>query len=182
MSLQDGPSSSSLQAQHDDDDSDDEPSEKKKRYGRLNTATTKTKRRLAAVHTRTASLYTVKIQDPLDSLYVPDDLNELDLYRVSMYKSGVRAVTSKPTRFTDDMKCAICNDKHKFDQCPVLANPDFLRTHFIQFCVLHNKIRKLLTKQVMQVKTASPPPDIEDQSTDDDDDASVEQDFHQGEE
>ena len=47
---------------------------------------------------------------------------------------------------------------------------------------MHNKIRKLLTKQVMQLKTALAPADVEEQSDDDDDDASVELDFYQGEE
>ena len=106
LSLQNGPSSALLQSQNIDADSDERPSEKKKRYGRFNTAITETKRHLAAVHTQTASLYTIKVQDPLSSLHVPDDLDELDLFHVAMYKSGVRAVTSKPTRFTDDMKCA----------------------------------------------------------------------------
>ncbi|KAG7369945.1 reverse transcriptase RNA-dependent DNA polymerase [Nitzschia inconspicua] len=33
-----------------------------------------------------------------------------------------------------EQACIICNDNHRFDACPVLANTDFLRSHYICSC------------------------------------------------
>ena len=59
-----------------------------------------------------------------------------------MYQAGIRAIIARPERFTDGMKCAICKKPHRFKDCPILADIEFLKKHFIAFCLMMNKTTK----------------------------------------
>ena len=81
---------------------------------------------------------------PLDSLDIPEDLDNTSIYRLNCYTAAVNAVTSSPSKFTSDMDCAVCAGRHTFAACPVLNDFEFLKKHHIQFCLMHNRLRKNL--------------------------------------
>ena len=45
--------------------------------------------------------------------------------------AAIRAVLSKPNKFTDGMEYDICVDKHTFDKYKTFLGVSFLQTHFI---------------------------------------------------
>ena len=40
------------------------------------------------------------------------------------------------------MDCAICNNKHTFDKCPILNDIPYSKKHSISFCLQMNKTQK----------------------------------------
>ena len=57
-------------------------------------------------------------------------------YIQNLYVFAVKKIAESPSSaFTGT--CVVCsgpNNKHSFDQCPILANTEFLRKHYIRFC------------------------------------------------
>ena len=109
-----------------------------------------------------------------------------------MYQAGIRAVISRSERFTDGMKCAICQKQHKFGDCPILQNIEFLKKHFIAFCLMMNRTTKLMEREVKKItaninKLATDVADDDDDAASDSSDSSDSdttddtQDFQQGE-
>ena len=71
-----------------------------------------------------------------------DNMSPVNIFRLNMYTADIRAVTAKPNRFPDDMKYAICKEKHTFDKCPVLQDVPYLRKVFIAYCLLWKRTQK----------------------------------------
>ena len=46
----------------------------------------------------------------------------------------VNHVQAQPVDTNAPMQCIICGENHKFDNCSVLKNTDFLKLHYIRFC------------------------------------------------
>ena len=72
-----------------------------------------------------------------------------------MYTAVICAVIAKPSKFTDDMKCAIYQDKHSFDNCPVLLYIPYLKKHFIAYCLLWNRSQKQMSLAVKKIRDAT---------------------------
>ena len=68
-----------------------------------------------------------------------------------MYQAGIRAVIARPERFTDGMKCAICKKPHKFADCPILQDINYLRKHFIAYCLMMNRTTKQMELAVNKI-------------------------------
>ena len=85
---------------------------------------------------------TIDLFNPLASLEIPDKVPACEVLQLQMYQAGVCAVTARPEKFTDGMKCAICKKPHKFDKCPILQDINYLRKHFIAYCLMMNRTTK----------------------------------------
>ena len=105
---------------------------------------------------------------PLDSLDVPDGLDNTGIYHLNCYQAAVNVVTSSPSKFTSDMACAVCTGQHPFSACPVLNDFEFLKKHHIQFCLMYNRLRKSLLSKASVYSVGA--------------DTAGAPDFHQGEE
>ena len=78
-----------------------------------------------------------------------------DILRVQMYKAAVHAIVWQPSKFTDGMECAICHKKHTFADCPILKDIEYLRKHFISYCLLMNKTQKQMVAAIINKIDAS---------------------------
>jgi len=67
----------------------------------------------------------------LPNIQVPDDH-----YSRQLHALYVGAISTSPS--TQDNQhpsnCIVCNGPHRFDTCPVLADAEFLRGHYIRYC------------------------------------------------
>lgn len=70
-----------------------------------------------------------------------------------MYKKGLKAVVSSPNKFTDNMNCAICQKKHQFDKCPILLDIEYLKKHFITYCLLWIRTYKQIQAAINRIKS-----------------------------
>jgi len=73
------------------------------------------------------------------SLQVPEDYDSKKLHHV--YTACVYQLASAPQQ-VNQFPCICCGGQHMFDQCPVLQNSDFLRSHYIRYC---QQVRKEAT-------------------------------------
>ena len=94
---------------------------------------------------------TIDLFNPLASLEIPDKVPACEILHLQMYQAGVRAVTARPEKFTDGMKCAICKKPHKFDKCPILQDINYLRKHFIAYCLMMNRTTKQMELAVNKI-------------------------------
>lgn len=53
-------------------------------------------------------------------------MRPVDILRIQCYTAVVHAVTAEPSKFIDNISCAICKEKHKFDECPILLDTVYL--------------------------------------------------------
>ena len=124
--------------------------------------------------TRRTNVFQVDVNNPLASLIVPNELQQHEVFRVKMYKSGLKQVTRDPAKFTNGMNCAVCGKQHTFDKCPILLNIPFLKKHFIIYCIQMNKTQKLMVASIHSVDTNWGVTDINnDDDNDNDDDSSA---------
>ena len=96
--------------------------------------------------------------EPTDSNEsAPEDANDFD-YAVAdvcgievpegqwetydQYRVAVNSIRRNP-ELADSPNCIVCGDNHRFAQCPILNNADFLRQHYIRYCQLCNRDRQL---------------------------------------
>ena len=164
----------------DSDSEDDRKHRKIKKSRRTNTLRRSGAARLNKV--------TIDLQHPLASLQIPADVPACQVLQLRMYQAGIRAVISRPERFTDGMKCAICQKQHKFGDCPILQNIEFLKKHFIAFCLMMNRTTKLMEREVKKItatinKLATDVADDDDAASDSSDSDTTDdtQHFQQGE-
>ena len=68
-----------------------------------------------------------------------------------MYKAAINSIVQQPSKFTDDMECAICHKKHTFANCPILKDMEYLRKHFISYCLLMNKTQKQMLAAINRI-------------------------------
>jgi len=66
----------------------------------------------------------------MDPITVPQDDDSRALYHI--YSACVLKLMSRPN--LNSQPCIVCNKEHKFEACPILANTEFLRGHYIRFC------------------------------------------------
>ena len=81
------------------------------------------------------------------------------------------------------MECALCHKKHAFANCPILKDMEYLRKHFISYCLLMNKTQKQMLAAINRIDATwatsdnhTPETDYSGGNTDND------ADFHQEEE
>ena len=67
------------------------------------------------------------------------------------------------------MACAVCGDKHTFDNCKFLLDVDFLRKHFIAYCLQWKRTHQQMTTAGNQLRSADVTADTDDQDTVSDD-------------
>jgi hypothetical protein len=67
----------------------------------------------------------------LESIDVPDTDEDHKVFHV--YCAFVYPINPQPDT-ARDTTCIVCGQSHWFDKCNVLANTDFLRGHYIQYC------------------------------------------------
>ena len=56
----------------------------------------------------------ILLADPLALLSFPNNLTNVQIYAIDVYKSAVNAVKCNPQKFTNIMECAVCGEKHSF--------------------------------------------------------------------
>jgi hypothetical protein len=77
----------------------------------------------------------------LMSIEVPEDkANDYTQYCVA-----VNQISQSPDKFSGD--CMICRSQHSFDNCPVLKDSEFLRSHYIKFCQLMRRNLSAINRQ-----------------------------------
>ena len=89
---------------------------------------------------------------------------DADILRLRVYTTAIHAVISKPNKFTDGMACAICGEKHSFKDCKTLLDVDFLRKHFIAYCLQWKRTHRQINIAVHQLE-ATTLADTSDQDT-----------------
>ena len=52
------------------------------------------------------------------------------------------------------MACAICGEKHSFNDCKTLLDVDFLKKHFIAYCLQWKRIHRQITTAVDRLEAA----------------------------
>jgi hypothetical protein len=128
----------------------------------------------------------------LHALNVPDNAN--DHFTHSTFTAMVNCVQAQPLDMTAPMQCIVCGANHRFDNCAVLQNMEFLKSHYICFCQqLHCNACEWATSlqgstSLLSVPPPSsvnfidaqdaPPDDIE--HVDDDTSSEVDEDFQTG--
>ena len=68
----------------------------------------------------------------LRDLDVPNDAN--DYFTHSTFTAMVNHVQAQLLNMNAPMQCIVCGANHKFDNCAVLKNTEFLKSHYICFC------------------------------------------------
>ena len=66
-----------------------------------------------------------------DYIQVPD--NDYDKQLFATYSASVNLIKAN-SKVADMQPCIVCGDEHKFADCDVLRNTDFLREHYIRYC------------------------------------------------
>jgi len=66
----------------------------------------------------------------LFSIQAPATSSDRALYH--RYCASVYRIHADPD--ADRLACLVCGATHRFDSCPVLANVDFLKSHYIRYC------------------------------------------------
>ena len=69
----------------------------------------------------------------LDNANVPENSFDKELFY--KYHAYLYRIQSEPFQ----TKCIVCGGMHRFDNCEVLANTSFLRSHYIRYCQMMNK-------------------------------------------
>jgi hypothetical protein len=84
-------------------------------------------------------LSTIDTDDSLDTVYqdvsniaVPPDNQSRALYHT--YSACISAIKNTPN-FAAQQPCIVCGGSHRFDSCTVLGNTEFLRQHYICYCL-----------------------------------------------
>ncbi|KAG7370163.1 reverse transcriptase RNA-dependent DNA polymerase [Nitzschia inconspicua] len=86
----------------------------------------------------------------------PDDA---DLAVDQKYRAAVYALHKSPSSLASP--CMVCGAAHRFDDCPVLQNVDYLRDHYIKFCGF---LKRALTSRHTMTHTSPPflpPPSVD---------------------
>ena len=97
----------------------------------------------------------INLQDPYASIDIPDDMCDANILRLQLYMAAINAVLSKQNKFTDVMARAICGEKHSFKDCKTLLDFDFLRKHFIAYCLQWKCTHRQITTAVHRLEAAA---------------------------
>ena len=62
---------------------------------------------------------------------IPDTREALRIH--SLYSASIHKVDTS-SNVANEQTCIVCNGKHRFDNCEVLKNTDFLKGHYIRYC------------------------------------------------
>eukprot|EP00980_Cylindrotheca_fusiformis_P000503 scaffold121_cov92-Cylindrotheca_fusiformis.AAC.1 len=73
----------------------------------------------------------IDFEAELDSIEVPDDRDSKTMFH--KYCVSVNQIQTSP-KSAESSRCIVCNGNHRFADCPVLANQDFLRAHYVRYC------------------------------------------------
>jgi hypothetical protein len=77
----------------------------------------------------------------LCDLNVPNNAN--DCFTHSAFTVMVIHVQAQLLDMNAPMQCIICGENHKFDNCAILKNTEFLKLHYISFCQqLHHEAQE----------------------------------------
>ena len=68
----------------------------------------------------------------LHDMDVPVDAH--DQYTHATFQVMVNHVQTQPLDTNATMQCIICGENHQFDNCAILQNTEFLKSHYIHFC------------------------------------------------
>ena len=66
----------------------------------------------------------------LFSIQAPDNPSDRAIYH--RYCASVHRIHADPD--SERLACLVCGATHRFDSCPVLANVEFLKSHYIRYC------------------------------------------------
>ena len=67
----------------------------------------------------------------VDILAVPPDPQSRTIGH--LYAAAVHSIQARPVNAVQT-PCICCNENHRFDECPILANTEYIRGHYIRFC------------------------------------------------
>ena len=94
----------------------------------------------------------VDMQDPLDSLLLPEEMTERECDLCNRYTSYINSIQKSPTSYDITLPCRVCNKPgHNFDGCQVLKNELLLRAHYIGYCIETHRLRKIADKHTADV-------------------------------
>lgn len=108
------------------------------------------------------------------SIAVPQDSKSLGIFH--LYALAVNQIVADPKK-AQTQTCVVCRKQHTFDQCKVLQNVDFLRSHYVRLCQMLNRDEKAKEGPGTKPRTIRPVnfvdgaiPGKSDSESDDDDD------------
>lgn len=84
----------------------------------------------------------------LGFLIPPDDA---DLSVDQKYRAAVYALNQRPASLSSP--CLVCGEGHRFDDCPVLKNIEYLKDHYIKFCSF---LKRALTSRLSLTRSLPP--------------------------
>ena len=67
----------------------------------------------------------------MNQITVPDGNRNQELYHV--YAACVNRIGAEPET-ANSTRCIVCGGQHRFDDCNILRNTSFLRSHYIRYC------------------------------------------------
>ena len=117
-----------------------------------------TPRRILQPAKRTVPINVIKVdmQDPLDSLLLPNEMSERECDLCNRYTSYINSIQKSPTSYDITLPCRVCNKPgHNFDGCDVLKNEPLLRAHYIGYCIETHRLRKIADKHTADVHRLS---------------------------
>jgi hypothetical protein len=71
-----------------------------------------------------------ELHNELGDMDIPADVESLRVH--ALCAAAIRRVGAE--NVNSPQQCIVCNGHHRFDQCEVLNNTNFLRSHCIRFC------------------------------------------------
>ena len=118
------------------------------------------------------------------TIRVPDNIRAKNLH--SLYTRAIHAISKSPGDAFSG-KCVVCQGTHRFVDCTILQNTDFLKEHYIRYCSFLNRELRAREQalgstnhQLNFVSAASQPRKNDYDGDTDDDQRSYPQDFSRG--
>jgi len=94
----------------------------------------------------------VDMNDPLESLILPDTLSEYDTEVCDRYCAFINGLQTSPNAFDINNPCKVCKTSgHTFKDCKLLQNNELLRAHFIGIRLKDDHLQKLIDRHSKEV-------------------------------
>lgn len=88
----------------------------------------------------------------LDSIPVPDNDHDREIYHI--YCASICRINSEPNTARSPT-CIVCGENHRFEQCDILKNTQFLKEHYITYC---QQLRRHASSRARNFPTKDPIP------------------------
>jgi len=86
------------------------------------------------------------------SFDIPPDAEADVQYIAHQYTAAIHSVQADPRKFSSSSECVVCHvTGHSFDNCTVLNDIDFLKKHHIAYCVIQQRLQKMMITRLLSI-------------------------------